>query len=599
MRNIRTPVLLAATLWLFACGAAGAQTATEKAHALFDGYSEWQMRELPGYATMVGDHRYDDRLTDFSEAAIARRKASVADFAKQLQGIGRNALANQDRISYDVLATVLDSNLRRSAVFSEPDAAGADLWLDVTQFNGPQIGFAGLPSLIRVSRFSSILDYENYIKRLAAVPAQLDQLTGGLRRAMARGWLPPRVVVQRVPSQIDALLTANLAANPLYAPFERFPGSFAPGDRERLAAMGRAVIADKVGPAFRALRQFYVAEYLPACSEAPGASVRPSWMKFYAAAVASQTTTALTPREIRDLGLKEVERIGVEMDVVAKRVGFNGTRTDFANWIKSAPEFHYSSAAEMLAGYRDIAKRVDPELPRLFADLPRLPYGIRAMDAAEGDNAEKYTRGTADGTRAGYFEANVNNLSRRAKGDMVTLLLHEGVPGHHLQSARALELRDLPAFRRQLFLPAYGEGWALYAESLGEELGLYDDPYAKFGYLSSEMFRACRLVVDTGIHAFGWTREQAIRYLVDNAGITDATAIAEIDRYYVWPGQALAYKIGELKIKALRAKAQAALGEHFDIRRFHNALIDDGPLPLSVLEQRIDDWIARNRRWDR
>jgi uncharacterized protein (DUF885 family) len=287
------------------------------------------------------------------------------------------------------------------------------------------------------------------------------------------------------------------------------------------------------------------------------------------------------------------------MDVVAKRIGFNGTRTDFANWIKSAPEFHYSSAAEMLAGYRDIAKRVDPELPRLFADLPRLPYGIRAMDAAEGDNAEKYTRGTADGTRAGYFEANVNNLSRHAKGDMVTLLLHEGVPGHHLQSARALELRDLPAFRRQLFLPAYGEGWALYAESLGEELGLYDDPYAKFGYFSSEMFRACRLVVDTGIHAFGWTREQAIRYLVDNAGITDATAIAEIDRYYVWPGQALAYKIGELKIKALRAKAQAALGERFDIRRFHNALIDDGPLPLSVLEQRIDDWIARNRRWDR
>jgi len=596
MRNIRMPVLLAATLWLFACGAAGAQTATEKAHALFDGYSEWQMRELPGYATMVGDHRYDDRLTDFSEAAIARRKASVADFAKQLQGIDRNALANQDRISYDVLATVLDSNLRRSAVFSEPDAAGADLWLDVTQFNGPQIGFAGLPSLIRVSRFSSILDYENYIKRLAAVPAQLDQLTGGLRRAMARGWLPPRVVVQRVPSQIDALLTANLAANPLYAPFERFPGSFAPGDRERLAAMGRAVIADKVGPAFRALRQFYAAEYLPACSEAPGASVRPSWMKFYAAAVASQTTTALTPREIRDLGLKEVERIGVEMDVVPKRVGFNGTRTDFANWIKSAPEFHYSSAAEMLAGYRDIAKRVDPELPRLFADLPRLPYGIRAMDAAEGDNADKYTRGTADGTRAGYFEANVNNLSRRAKGDMATLLLHEGVPGHHLQSARALELRDLPAFRRQLFLPAYGEGWALYAESLGEELGLYDDPYAKFGYLSSEMFRACRLVVDTGIHAFGWTREQAIRYLVDNAGITDATAIAEIDRYYVLPGQALAYKIGELKIKALRAKAQAALGERFDIRRFHNALIDDGPLPLSVLEQRIDDWIARNRQ---
>jgi uncharacterized protein (DUF885 family) len=217
------------------------------------------------------------------------------------------------------------------------------------------------------------------------------------------------------------------------------------------------------------------------------------------------------------------------------------------------------------------------------------------MDAAEGDNAEHYTRGTADGTRAGWFEANVNNVSRRSKAEMVTLLLHEGVPGHHLQTARALELRDLPSFRKTTFLPAYGEGWALYAESLGDELGVYDDLYAKYGYLSSEMFRACRLVVDTGIHVFGWTREHAIRYLVDNAGITEPFAVAEVDRYYVNPAQALAYKVGELRIKALRAKAKAELGDRFDIRRFHNALIDDGALPLSVLEQRIDDWISANR----
>jgi uncharacterized protein (DUF885 family) len=538
MRNIRTPVLLfAATLWLFAWATAGAQPATEKARALFDAYSEWQLRELPGFATAVGDHRYDDRLTDFSEAAIARRSAFVADLAKQLQGIDRNALADQNRISYDVLGTLLDYDMRRFAVFREPDAAGADLWLAVTQFNGPQIGFAGLPALIRVSRFNSVLDYENYLKRLGAVPVQLEQLTGGLRRAMARGWLPPRVVVQRVPSQIDALLTADLGSNPLYAPFERFPGSFTAAERDRLAATGRAVLAGKVIPAYRALREFYVTEYLPACSEGPGAAARPSWAKFYAAAVASQTTTSLTPREIHDLGLKEVERISREMDGVAKRVGFKGTRKELAEWIKSAPEFHYANAAEMLAAYRDIAKRVEPELPRFFAELPRLPFGIRAMDAAEGDNAEKYTRGTADGTRAGYFEANVNNVSRRAKGDMVTLLLHEGVPGHHLQSARALELKDLPALRRQAFLPAYGEGWALYVESLGKELGVYDDPYAEFGYLSSEMLRACRLVVDTGIHVFGWKREQAIRYLGDNSGITEGQAIAEIDRYYVWPAR--------------------------------------------------------------
>ena len=334
MRNIRPPILLlAATLWLFAWATASAQPAADKARALFDAYSEWQLRELPGFATAVGDHRYDDRLTDFSEAAVVRRSAFVADLAKQLRGIDHNALADQDRVSYDVLATLLDYDMRRFAVFGESDAAGADLWLAVTQFNGPQIGFAGLPALIRASRFNSVLDYENYLKRLSAVPVQLEQLTGGLRRAMARGWLPPRVVVQRVPSQIDALLVADLGSNPLYAPFARFPESFTAADRERLAAMGRAALTDKVLPAYRALRQFYIAEYMPACSEGPSAAARPSWAKFYAAAVASQTTTSLTPREIHELGLKEVDRIGREMDDVAKRVGFKGTRKEFADWI--------------------------------------------------------------------------------------------------------------------------------------------------------------------------------------------------------------------------------------------------------------------------
>jgi uncharacterized protein (DUF885 family) len=581
-------------LWLVSASAI-AQTASEQSHALFDAYWEWQLRELPRLATSIGDHRYDDRLTDFSPAALASRKAAVADFARRLHTIDRSALSDEDALSYDVLARVLDDDMRRSSVFNAPDAGGADLWLSINQFNGPQVGFSSLPQLVRISRFASVLDYENYVKRLNAIPRELDQLTRGLRRAMARGWLPPEAVVQRVPSQIDALLITDPAANPIYAPFERFPESIGEADRTRLAAMGRAALRDKVIPALRTLRKFYALEYLPACAKGPGAWAQPSWAKFYAAAVASQTTTTLTPREIHELGLKEVERIGGEMDAVVRRVGFDGTRMQFADKIKATPEFHYASAAEMLQGYRDIAKRVDAKLPQFFAELPKLPYAIRAMDAAEGDNAERYTRGTADGSRPGYFEANVNSMSRHAKGDMVTLLLHEAVPGHHLQVSRALELRDLPAFRKYSFNPAYGEGWALYAESLGEEMGLYDDPYAKFGYLSSEMLRACRLVVDTGIHAFGWKRDQAIRYLADNSGITEAQAVAEIDRYYVLPGQALAYKVGELTIKSLRAKAEAALGDHFDLRRFHNAIIDDGPLPLSVLEKRIDDWIARNR----
>ncbi len=594
----RIAALARAALFATACAATAAiaaPSASEQANALFAEYWEWQMREFPGYATYVGDHRYDDRMIDVSESAIARRKAHVDELAKRLAQIDRNALSGQDAVSYAVLATTLGYQIRKNAVFADPAAAGADSWLSVTQFNGPHVGGTSLPSLIRVTRFESLRDYENYLTRLAAVPTLLEQTTANLKRAMARGWLPPEIVVARVPAQLDSLTPPDVAANPLYAPFTRMPADIAAADRDRLAAAGRAVLADQVVPAFRALRAFYETEYLPACRKGPGAEAQPGWPAYYAAAVAELTTTSLTPREIHEMGLAEVARIGGEMDAVIARTGFKGTRAEFIAHIRSSPQFYYTTPEDMLAGYRDIAKRVDPELPRLFAELPRQPYGIRAMDAAEGNNAERYTGGTADGTRAGYFEANVNFLSRRPKYDMETLFLHEAVPGHHLQTARAKELTGLPMFRRNAFFAAYGEGWALYAESLGEDVGLYKDPYSKFGYLSSEMFRACRLVVDTGIHAFGWSRERAISYLVDNAGIGEAFATAEVDRYYVWPGQALSYKVGELKIKALRAKAKAALGDRFDIRRFHNALIDDGSVPLAVLEQRIDVWIAREQ----
>jgi uncharacterized protein (DUF885 family) len=578
------------------CGlwtAAFAASPADDARALFAEYWEWQLREYPPFATYIGDHRYDDRLVDVSAEAVDRRKAYVIDLAARLAKVDRGALTGEDAVSYAVLTTSLDYQIRRNAVFDAPDAKGADGWLAVTQFEGPQIGNRGLPSLVRVTRFESTADYENYLKRLAAVPVFLDQSTAALRRAISRGWLPPAIVVSRVPIQIDAMIPTEVTANPLYSPFTRFPASIAPAERERLAAAGRAVLADNVVPAFRALKTFYETDYLPACGNGPGASAQPGWPAFYAAAVAELTTTSLTPREIHEMGLAEVARIGKEIDAVIARTGFKGTFAQFVVDVRARAEFYYTKPGDMLIGYRDIAKRVDPELPRLFAVLPRQPYGIRAMDASEGNNAERYIRGTA--TRAGYFEANVNDLSRRPKYDMETLFLHEGVPGHHLQVARAQELGELPAFRRNSFIPAYGEGWALYAESLGADVGLYQDPYSKFGYLSSEMFRASRLVVDTGIHAFGWSRERAIKYLVDKAGIGEPFAIAEVDRYYVWPAQALAYKVGELKIKALRAKAEKALGTRFDIRRFHNALIDDGALPLAVLEQRIDGWIARER----
>jgi uncharacterized protein (DUF885 family) len=311
--------------------------------------------------------------------------------------------------------------------------------------------------------------------------------------------------------------------------------------------------------------------------------------------VREKTTTRLTPAEIHRIGLDEIARIRKAMEEVIASTDFKGSFADFLKFVNTDPRFTFKTPEARLAAYRDIAKRVDAELPRLFAELPRLPYGIRAMEAFEGDNSDHYSRGALDGSRAGFFEANVNNLEKRPSHEMESTLMHEAVPGHHLQIARAQELKEMPRFRRTAWYVAYGEGWALYAESLGYEMGFYKDPYQRFGALINEALRASRLVVDTGLHTMGWTREQAIKYMVENAGVNEAYATAEVDRYIVWPAQALGYKIGELRIKALRAKARAALGDKFDVRRFHNAILDDGALPLTVLETRIDEFIAREK----
>lgn len=570
-----------------------AAVATQQARRLFDEYWEWMLREFPILATFVGDHRYDDRFTDYSEKGIARRKAGIADFARRLRAIDRAALSGQDAVSYDVLATTLALEMRRQAAFDRDGARGADLWVEITPLGGPQLG---LPDLVLFSRFANVADYENYIARLSAAPRLIDELVAGLRRAVARGWLPPAEAAQRIPAQIDMLLEADLAKNSLYAPFARFPADVPEAERQRLSAQARSALTEKTQPAFRALRKFYVEEYLPACKTSPGARAQPGFAEYYAAKVAEETTTNATPEELHRLGLREVERIVRAMEAVIASTGFKGTRSEFVAWMESSPRFYYDSAEELLAGYRQIASRVDAGLPRLFGQLPRRPYGIRAMPAAEGDNAERYIASDAAGTRPGYFEANVVNLHHRPKGEMVAVFLHEAVPGHHFQIARAQELEGVPAFRKFGLINAYTEGWGLYAESLGEELGLYEDPYARFGYLTLEIWRAARLVVDTGIHAYGWSRERAIRYMRDTAGFGDAVAAAEVDRYFTLPAQALAYKVGQLRILALREKARAALGERFDLRRFHDAVLENGGLPLSILEKRIGEWIERTMR---
>ncbi len=571
--------------------ASGADAAIA-ARALFDESWQWTLREFPEIATNIGDHRYDDRLSDQSAPAVHRRRAKRAEFLARATKLDPAALSPADRVSVRVFRYQLEQAVALDKVCAPFSCSFGDFWSPVTQFGGPQFD---IPRLVQATRFASVRDYDAYLKRLDALPVQLDQLISRMESGMQLRWMPAKIAIARVPGQLAAQLDPDPVRNPEYKPFLEFPADVAQADRERLAAAGRQTIKDKVIPAFRRLHDFYEKRYLPAASESIAASSLPPGPPYYAARLAFYTTTRMSPREIHELGLAEVARIGKEMDATVAAAGFKGTRAEFQQSINTDPKFFYTRAEDMLAGYRDIAKRADAVLPSLFAELPRLPYGIRPMLPEEGDNAEHYVRGAADGSRAGYFEANVNSLSRRPKWSMETLLLHEAVPGHHLQIARAQEMRNLPDTRRYAFFVSYSEGWALYAESLGYEMGFYADPYAKFGNLSAEMHRAARLVVDTGIHAFGWTRERAIAYLEDNAALTPAFAEAEVDRYIVTPGQATAYKIGELKIKALRARARAELGDKFDLRRFHNALIDNGALPLDVLDEQIAEWIAVER----
>jgi len=584
-------------LWLAICAPAGAQQAAQspavvQANALFEEYWEWTLVEYPEFATYFGDRRYQDRLRDESAAAVARRKTFYAEFRGRLAGIDARQLPAPTRTSLQVLRYRLDRFVALNKHYGTLPFGIYEAWAPVTQMGGIHLD---LPQLASISRFDTVSDYEAYLKRLGAVPTSIVDLVARMEAAMAAGWLPAKAAIRNVPKQLEAQVPDDPTRSPEYQPFTSFPADIAAAEQQRLADAGRKVIRDKVIPAFRSLKTFYEVRYLPAARDSLAASDLPPGMPFYQAMLDWNTTTDLNPQQIHELGQREVARIGEQMDLTVAAAGFTGTRAEFQKFISTDPRFFYTRAEDMLAGYRDIAKRADAELPKLFAELPRQTYGIRAMRPEEGNNAEHYTSGAGDGSRAGYFEANVNDLTTRPKWSMETLLLHEAVPGHHLQSARAQELTQLPRFRRFTWYVAYGEGWALYAEGLGHEMGFYKDPYQKFGNLAAEMWRASRLVVDTGIHAFGWTRERAIDYMVANTGHPRDMMTAEVDRYIVWPGQATAYKIGELKIRELRAKAKAELGDRFDLRRFHNAMIDDGALPLQVLESQIEAWIAAEK----
>jgi len=567
-------------------------------HRLLDAEWEWELAQFPEHATSLGDHRYDDRVTDRSASAIASRRAHHAQVLTSIRQIDRTKLSGEDRISRDIfeftaeLAVKGDALYRAVAPQLDLAFSADDSPFAMNQMSGPQLS---LPQLVRATRFQDEDDYRHFLARMAQWPTVFAQQRAILEAGRTVGMVPPRVAIERLPTQFAPLLNEDLEHNPLYAPFVKFPSTISAAAQASLQQEAAKILRTQVMPALVTLRDYLATTYVPAAAAKTGASQLPNGGEYYAWSLQHYNTTRMTAREIHDLGLREVARIDAAMRDVMKEAGFSGTLAEFRTFLRTDKQFQYASAESELSALRDIAKRIDPQLPSLFVELPRLPYGVRPMSKEEGNNAPHYIAGAIDGSRAGYFEANTNNLAAWPKWTMDALVLHEAVPGHHLQIARAQELTSLPKWRRAYGNSGFSEGWGLYSEGLGAQLGLYTDPYTRFGRLSMEAHRAARLVVDTGMHAFGWTREQSIDYLVEHAQLERGFAEAETDRYLVWPGQATAYKVGEQVILAQRRKAETALGAKFDIRRFHNAVIDHGGLPLTVLERVIDDWIDAER----
>jgi uncharacterized protein (DUF885 family) len=560
---------------------------SKKLHALFKEDWEWGLEQFPEAATFLGDNRYNDRLTDLSPEAIDRRKAHEREMLARIDRIDRSRLSGQDLISYDLYLADKKFNVEGQQFPAE--------YMPISQMDGLQISFGQLAAN---TPFRNAKDYDSYLSRLAAFARQVDQAIALMKRGIETGWVQPAVPLRSIPSQIEGQISEDPARSPLFKPFTGFPEEVAAKERERYTGEGSRRIKEAVTPALKKLLAFMKDEYLPAARKDISAAALPKGAAFYQYAIRRHTTTGLSAKEIHETGLREVERIRREMSDIIRQVNFKESFQEFLNFLRTDPRFYYTKAEDLVEDYRDICKRADARLPELFAELPRNPYGVEVIPdyEAPAQTTAYYQPGAADGSRAGFYMVNTYRLDTRPKYEMEALSLHEAVPGHHTQISRAQELGTLPDFRRNAGYTAYVEGWALYAESLGSDMGSYKDPYSKFGQLTYEMWRACRLVVDTGMHAMGWSRERAINFMKENSAKTENDIVVEIDRYIVWPGQALAYKLGELKIKELRARAKSELGDRFDLRRFHNALLDDGPLPLDVLEQRINLWIAGQKR---
>jgi uncharacterized protein (DUF885 family) len=569
-------------------------SATRQLRGFLDRDWKYWMTEYPHLATIFDYPGQNNRWTDLSALAIARRTRHLEQSLKELKSMRRSEMPPDEQLNYDLYRDLLEtatSGLRFHHDLFPPGITQTNLYMPVNQVEGL---LQDVPLVISLMPAQRPQDYEDIIERLNALPTLVAQTVDLMKTGMARGWTPPKITMRDVPKQTEDQIFFDALASPLLKAFKEYPSAIDAQQQNELTE--RAVVAykDRVTPAFRTLRDFLVETYIPKCRDTISVADLSDGKEYYKYLVGWNTTSNLTPQELHQIGLDQVKQIRAQIDELIAQIGFRGTFSDFVKFVNTDSQFTYTSADDLLLHMRALSKLIDPELPRLFGKLPRLPYGIRPVPDAVAPSAPAamYVPGAATSGRAGYIYVNTYKIESRPKWDAEDTFLHEGVPGHHLQTALAAEIEGTPDFRKHLWRNAFTEGWGLYAESLGTEMGLYRNPYSKFGYLSAQAWRAVRLVVDTGIHSMGWTREQALKYFEENSGQPEQNVIAETDRYISWPGQALAYKVGQLKILELRRDAQVRLGERFDIRAFHDMLLSQGSLPLTVLERRATEWIA-------
>ncbi|HEY3570649.1 MAG TPA: DUF885 domain-containing protein [Thermoanaerobaculia bacterium] len=561
----------------------GQGSESERLKRFFDLYWRTRMLANPELATDIGYPGLDDRLGDLSPETIELAKRIARDERAALTSIDRARLTPAEQANYDLALWRVEQGIEGERFPQE--------YLLVNQLGGIQ---QDLPEVLASMPTRSVRDYENRLARLRQAPRVIDQTLALLAQGLKEGITPPKVTLRDVPGQFESLLTEDPAKSPVLETFQRIPETIPAADRERLRREAAQIFQSQVAPALRKLHDYLVQTYIPEARETIAIRDLPDGRAWYAYLVRQATTTDLTPEQIHQIGLSEVKRIRKEMDELIASTGFQGSFEDFCKFLRTDPRFFYDKPEDLLRGYRDITKRIDPELVKLFGKLPRLPYGVTAVpaSAAKSQMSAYYGGGSLAAGRPGWFYVNTYDLKSRPKWAMEDLASHEAVPGHHMMAALVEELGEIPEWRRWDAYPAMGEGWALYAESLGYEIGLYKDPYSHFGQLNAEMWRAIRLVVDTGLHDLGWTRQQAIDYCKASSARTDHEIEVEVDRYIVWPGGAVCYKVGELKIKELRAYAEKELGSRFDVRAFHDQLLDHGQLPLALLEKRIKAWVA-------